>query len=194
MARANFPRAMTIFSRPVRARDRAPTSPAPTAASWAIRIAKEYHKFSAAHFLIFDDGTAERLHGHNYQVTAELTARATSNGMVLDFARLKALLGDILEQLDERLLIPARHPALTITAGSDETTIRYAQRRYVVPSDEVCLLPIENSSAECLARHIATRLAEQLQSEAGDAPFTQLTVGVEETAGQSAAFSLHAVG
>ena len=32
--------------------------------SWSIELEKEYFKFSAAHFLIFPDGSAERLHGH----------------------------------------------------------------------------------------------------------------------------------
>ena len=35
---------------------------------WSIAIDKDYLKFSAAHFLIFPDGSAERLHGHNYKV------------------------------------------------------------------------------------------------------------------------------
>ena len=39
---------------------------------WSILIEKEYLKFSCAHFLIFPDGSKERLHGHNYQVTAEV--------------------------------------------------------------------------------------------------------------------------
>ena len=40
--------------------------------SWAIFLEKEYFKFSAAHFLIFPDGTAERLHGPNYRVMVEI--------------------------------------------------------------------------------------------------------------------------
>ena len=42
--------------------------------SWSISIDKDYLKFSAAHFLIFPDGTAERLHGHNYRVFVEIDA------------------------------------------------------------------------------------------------------------------------
>src|SRR5690242_4697931 len=42
--------------------------------SWSIDIYKEYFKFSAAHFLIFPDGSAERLHGHNYRVYVEIAA------------------------------------------------------------------------------------------------------------------------
>ena len=39
-----------------------------------IEVDKEYLKFSAAHFLIFPDGSAERLHGHNYRVYVEVEA------------------------------------------------------------------------------------------------------------------------
>ena len=53
--------------------------------SWSIDIQKEYFKFSAAHFLIFPDGTAERLHGHNYRVFAEIDAALSRHGLVLDF-------------------------------------------------------------------------------------------------------------
>ena len=41
--------------------------------AYAIRVEKENLKFSSAHFLIFEDGTAERLHGHNYRVAVELS-------------------------------------------------------------------------------------------------------------------------
>ena len=49
---------------------------------WSIDIYKEYLKFSAAHFLIFPDGSAERLHGHNYRVYAEIEAQLTRFGPV----------------------------------------------------------------------------------------------------------------
>ena len=39
---------------------------------WSIAIDKEYLKFSCAHFLIFADGSKERLHGHNYHVASEI--------------------------------------------------------------------------------------------------------------------------
>ena len=42
---------------------------------WSIEVEKEYLRFSAAHFLIFPDGSAERLHGHNYRVYVALEAR-----------------------------------------------------------------------------------------------------------------------
>ncbi len=54
-----------------------PTIPVPAlqpGRTFATRVEKEHLKFSAAHFLIFANGSAERLHGHNYRVAVELEA------------------------------------------------------------------------------------------------------------------------
>jgi 6-pyruvoyltetrahydropterin/6-carboxytetrahydropterin synthase len=167
-----------------------PTAAAGPQASFGLRVAKEYHKFSAAHFLIFADGTAERLHGHNYQVAVEVEAEAAAHGVVLDFKVVKSLLSAVLAPLDERFLVPGLHPTLTWTQADGEVTVRYGDRRYVVPADDVCVLPIPNTSAECLARHIATQLAAELRRVAPQLRLPRLAISVEETSGQSGVFAL----
>ena len=37
-----------------------------------LHIDKQAHKFSAAHFTIFSETDRERLHGHNYGVSARI--------------------------------------------------------------------------------------------------------------------------
>lgn len=166
------------------------TSPAiaPTERSvsraYAIRLEKENLKFSSAHFLIFDDGTAERLHGHNYRVAAELEAAALEHGVIVDFNVVKKHLGAILERLDERFLVPGRNDLLTWEERDGELTVRFDQRRYVVPVDEVVVLPITNSSSEELAEFIATELLRCLSEAVPSARWSRVEVGVEETSGQ----------
>lgn len=161
------------------------------AATWTIHIEKEYHKFSAAHFLIFEDGTAERLHGHNYRVAVELDTPRTNHGMVIDFKRIKPLVTAILAPLDERLVIPGLHPDLTCHAiAGDETQIRHGKRRYVVPTEEVCVLPILNSSSENLAEWIANSLLDAVRTAFPAVQLTRLAVRVEETPGQQGIFTL----
>lgn len=160
-------------------------APQPTLArTFTIRVEKEHLKFSAAHFLIFDDGTAERLHGHNYRVAVELEAAALAHGVIVDFRVVKDLLAAILAPLDEHFLVPGEHPALTWRRDGDEITVRFGRRRYVVPADEVAVLPIANTSSECLAEHIATELLSGLRRTAPQARWARVEVGVEETAGQ----------
>ena len=54
---------------------------------WSIQVDKQDFRFSAAHFLIFPDGSAERLHGHNYRVAVEVEAGLDEHGLVIDFQR-----------------------------------------------------------------------------------------------------------
>lgn len=153
--------------------------------SWSIAIHKDYLKFSAAHFLIFPDGSAERLHGHNYKVFVEVHGPLDRHGLVMNFKEIKPLVREVVDELDEYVLIPGHHHELVATRGADGlTSIRYRERRYSIPSDEVRILPISNSSAENLASYVAgevrRRLAERFP---GIAPHA-LEVGVEETPGQ----------
>jgi len=89
--------------------------------------------FSAAHSLPSSGSKCERLHGHNWKVEVQVWAEELdASGMVIDFHELKAMTGEILEELDHRLLneLPA-----------------FQQR---------------NPTAENLAQYIYERLAERL--------------------------------
>ena len=156
-----------------------------TRATWTIRVEKEYHKFSAAHFLIFEDGSAERLHGHNYRVAVEVGTRRGRHGMVVDFNEVKPRITTILDRLDERFLIPGHHPEVTTEREPDGACcIRYRDRRYVAPAEDVVVLPIVNTSSENLADWIAHELLESIRTELPDLNLCRLEVAVEETAGQ----------
>jgi 6-pyruvoyltetrahydropterin/6-carboxytetrahydropterin synthase len=58
-------------------------------------------------------------------------------------------------------------------------------KRYVFPKEEVVLLPIENVTTECLSAYLANQLEKQLPSS-----IRSLTVGVEESLGQGAEFTV----
>lgn len=152
---------------------------------FSIQVHKDYLKFSAAHFLIFEDGTPERLHGHNYKVFVDVETELDDVGLVIDFKRIKPLVVGILELLDERFLVPGEHPGLSVEpAGEDSWEITYRDKRYVIPREDVLVLPINNSSAENLANWIANRLDEKIAAIADKQRIHTLSVGVEETPGQ----------
>ncbi len=152
---------------------------------WSIEVEKEYLKFSAAHFLIFPDGSAERLHGHNYRVYAALEARLSPFGLVLDFQHIKPLIRELVNELDEHWLLPAEHPELRATRRPDGVVeVRYRERYYAAPSEDVLLLPLNNTSAENLSTLLGRRLLERLRVSHPDVQVRSLRLGVEETAGQ----------
>ncbi|MDG2304504.1 MAG: 6-pyruvoyl tetrahydropterin synthase family protein [Candidatus Binatia bacterium] len=154
--------------------------------SWAIKLNKEYFKFSCAHFLIFPDGSKERLHGHNYQVTVEIEGDLTEQGLVIDFLDAKPVVRDLCDSLDEHWLVPSQHPELTVEELDDgHSRIVYRDCRYVVPTAEVLLLPINNTSVENLATWFGETLHARLVDDFGVTQVRRLTVAISETSGQS---------
>jgi 6-pyruvoyltetrahydropterin/6-carboxytetrahydropterin synthase len=160
--------------------------------SWSISIQKDYLKFSAAHFLIFPDGSAERLHGHNYKVFVDLHTDLDEHGLVVNFKEIKPLVRALCDELDEHLLIPGKHPVLTAERKGEHWEIRYRERFYLVPLDEVIVLPISNSSAENLAAWFGRTLRERMRARWPDLRVLRLAVGVEETPGQRGTWAVTA--
>jgi len=157
---------------------------------WSIEVEKEYLKFSAAHFLIFPDGSAERLHGHNYRVFVEVDAALTDCGLVIDFSQVKPIIREMVDELDEHWLVPGEH----IELRSNETDsglieIRYRERYYAAPSEDVIVLPINNTSAENLAAYLGRDLIHRLGLRFPDVRVDRLRFAVEETAGQRGVYN-----
>jgi 6-pyruvoyltetrahydropterin/6-carboxytetrahydropterin synthase len=62
-------------------------------------------EFSAAHVLHGYPGACNRIHGHNFLVTAETVAHdLDAIGMAIDFTELEKLMASIAQELDHRLL------------------------------------------------------------------------------------------
>ncbi len=153
--------------------------------SWSIELEKEYFKFSAAHFLIFPDGSAERLHGHNYRVFIEIDATLSDFGLVIDFKEIKPVVRELLDSLDERFLIPGEHPVLTHTIRGDGVVeIRYDGRYYAAPVEDVLVMPMNNTSSENLATWVGREIKRLLGERFGEVETRRLRVAVEETSGQ----------
>ncbi len=160
---------------------------------WSIELAKEYFKFSAAHFLIFPDGSSERLHGHNYRVRVELEATLTSHGLVLDFKQAKPVVRAMVDELDEHWLVPGEHPVLRYMHRPDGVTeVRYRELYYAAPRGDVIVLPINNTSSENLAAWFARELKRRLAARFTDLALARLRVSVEETSGQAGVYTYEA--
>lgn len=152
-----------------------------------LKLSKENLKFSAAHFLIFDKLHAERLHGHNYQVQAEfawLNSDIENNeyGFYVDFKILKNLLSDELKKWDEFILLPALCKEMKFKENGKSLEVKFRDRLYVFPKNEVILLPIVNTSVELLSELLCDNIwkATRQYKPCG------IRVIVEETKGQGA--------
>lgn len=153
---------------------------------FTIRLAKEDFKFSAAHFTLFPDGRAELLHGHNYRVRLRLGGRGLDSvGLLVDVAGVKRRIREACAALDERTLIPARASRLEVTSADGCVEVRFDGRSYRFPEEDVVLAELENVSIELLAESLWRQVAPELAGT----PVEELTVEVEETPGQSCAYT-----
>lgn len=141
-------------------------------------------RFGAAHFITMG-GKCERLHGHNYGVSAVVEGPLGPDSYVVDFVLLKRTLRDICEVLDHHFLLPLKNKSLAVQECDDHWEIVYGDRRYVFPSRDVLPLPVDNVTAERLAEYILEQLGRAL-AEAGEDGSLTLSVGVEEAPGQTA--------
>jgi 6-pyruvoyltetrahydropterin/6-carboxytetrahydropterin synthase len=146
---------------------------------YLVRLEKEEHVFSAAHFITFDGDVCERLHGHNYRVWAEVEGELDENQYVVDFIALRDGLKEITAQLDHHVLLPTTHPLIEVSAGEKEVEARFRDRRWLFPREDCVLLPVANTTAELIARHIGTQLLDVLERRVGQRP-SVVRVGVDE--------------
>jgi 6-pyruvoyltetrahydropterin/6-carboxytetrahydropterin synthase len=159
--------------------------------SWAIRLDKEYFKFSCAHFLIFPDGSKERLHGHNYHVEVEIEGDLNSEGLVIDFLDAKPVIRELCDSLDEHWLVPGRHPELKIEHREDgHSSVVYREERYLVPTRELFVLPLNNTSVENLATWFGRELHGRLVERFGASQVRRLSVAISETPGQRGVYEI----
>jgi 6-pyruvoyltetrahydropterin/6-carboxytetrahydropterin synthase len=150
-----------------------------------VRVTKDYLAFCSGHFISYEGDKCERLHGHNYRTSVEVEGDLDSNYYVFDFIALKRRTKLITDELDHHMLLPTRNRLIVVDEGARSIHVRYRDREWVFPCDDCVLLPIENTTAELLARYIAQRLVEDLRTTYHFVP-SVLRVEVEENVGQSA--------
>ena len=123
-----------------------------------LSIGKQAMKFSAAHFTLFGPGSRERLHGHDYFVSADLHARVGDDGLCFDYGILKRQLMALCQELDEYVLLPAESPLLRIERDGDRVEAVFGEERIPFLAADVQVLPLANVTLEELARWFLGRL------------------------------------
>ncbi len=144
-------------------------------------IDKEAHKFSAAHFTIFSETERERLHGHNYSVSARIIAPMGPNGFSADYNVYKNRIKQLCDALDEYMLLAANSPYQSIETVGDDVAVTFNGRTLRFPVDETRLLPITNVTVEELAHY----LLAQLLADSSDEELVEVELGVSSGPGQT---------
>ena len=152
---------------------------------YKVRVTKDHLVFCSGHFISYEGDRCERLHGHNYRTAVEIEGELDENQYVFDFIALKHRTKAITDELDHRMMLATRNPHIAVEESAESVSVRYRDRHWLFPRGDCVLLPIENTTAELLARYIAGRLVEELRRHHQFVPEV-LRVEVEENIGQSA--------
>ena len=152
-----------------------------------VRVTKDHLVFCSGHFISYEGDKCERLHGHNYRTAVEVEGTLDENFYVFDFIALKHRTKAITDELDHRMMLPTKNRVILLEESAKRVRVVYKEREWIFPREDCVLLPIENTTAELLARYIAERLRDDLARTLGYTP-RALRVEVEESFGQSAIY------
>jgi 6-pyruvoyltetrahydropterin/6-carboxytetrahydropterin synthase len=128
-------------------------------------IDKESHKFSAAHFTIFSATERERLHGHNYSVSARILAPMGDNGFSADYNVYKNRIKTLCDELDEYLILAEHSPYQSVSVEGDNYRVTFNGEIMHFLRSDTRLLPIVNATVEELSHYLLQRM---LELSAGD--------------------------
>ncbi|MEM3030265.1 MAG: 6-carboxytetrahydropterin synthase [Candidatus Micrarchaeia archaeon] len=113
--------------------------------------------FSAAHF-VMTAGEREAIHGHNYEIEAEVEGKMGREGYVVDFRELRRLLREAAAPLDHKFLLPEKSRSVKARRKSGEVEVAACGKRFVFPEGDVAFLPLSAITAEQLARFFYGRI------------------------------------
>jgi len=109
-------------------------------------IDKESHKFSAAHYTIFSATERERLHGHNYSVSAKIVAPMGHNGFSADYNVYKNRLAALCDELDEYMVLAGASPYQVVAEEGAYYRVTYDAEQMLFLRSDTLVLPIRNAT------------------------------------------------
>jgi 6-pyruvoyltetrahydropterin/6-carboxytetrahydropterin synthase len=159
-----------------------------------LALSKQAMKFSAAHFTLFGPGQRERLHGHDYFVSAKLRARVGDDGLCFDYGILKRELMALCQGVDEYVLLPGESPLLRIERAGGQVLAVFGDERIPFLEQDVRVLPLANITLEELARWFLGKVLEACGARFGAWGLEWLELSVEAGPGQRAGVAWQADG
>ncbi|HEU4799253.1 MAG TPA: 6-pyruvoyl tetrahydropterin synthase family protein [Gemmatimonadales bacterium] len=160
--------------------------------TFSVTVAKDYLQFSAAHFITMKGHQCESLHGHNYRVGIRVDGDLEPEPLwVVDFSLLKEIARPLVKAVDHKVLLPSSSDKMGLRVDGERVSVSvFGESRYVFPLRDCAILPIENSTAEVLARYLAEQVRAAL-AERGASHLTALELEVEESPGQTAVYRVN---
>jgi 6-pyruvoyltetrahydropterin/6-carboxytetrahydropterin synthase len=127
-----------------------------------LEMARAEFGFYAAHIALYN-GEVEPLHGHTFQVSLRVSGEPDNSGIVAEFSEIKPAIRNAVASLRRRTLVPGHAPQLQITQKNDSMSIICGRKRYLMPNEDVTVLPLTNTTLEVLAGYLLSQVLPQLK-------------------------------
>jgi len=137
-------------------------------------------RFSAAHF-IPGEWKCDRIHGHDYSISATIEGDLGDKSYFLDFTGAKKALRDIADYLDHMVLVPRKNSQMKIEEFDGSVNVSFRGKTYIFPAKEVRFLDVKDTTAECLSNYILDEIRKKL-----DPNLIRIEIEVHEGPGQYA--------
>jgi len=129
-----------------------------------IELAKEDQKFSIAHFTIFSKSNRERLHGHNFTVSAQISAPVSDEGMCFNYQVYKKKLKDLCQSLNQYTILPQNSPHLKIEEEGNQLIVKFNHEKIPFLQADTLILPITNTTVEEFSHFFIKQLTSDKKS------------------------------
>ena len=159
-------------------------------ADTSIILHRYSNHFSANHALITKD-LVESLHGHNYYVEIELFGKLDSNGIVFDYINLDKSIKAITLEWDHYTLLPRLNKLMKFEENGDNIEIRYGDRFYSIPIDEIRFLECQSITTETLTEVFVQKIKVFLDQKDKTGNIKMVKVTIWETPTYSASHTIH---
>ena len=130
--------------------------------SYKVIVDGVQYKFSSAHFIVGHEKCG-RIHGHNFHVSVEISGPLDNHHFVVDFMDVKNAINETGDKLDHRILIPATAKDLIIKESRDNIDFSFNGKKYSVPKEDACLLPLPAITSELLAKYFHDVIAPRFK-------------------------------
>jgi 6-pyruvoyltetrahydropterin/6-carboxytetrahydropterin synthase len=153
-------------------------------------VGQEQHKFSIAHMTVFPDGSKERLHGHNFHVRITVVLAQVGIEHLLDIGILKRALEAQCKEWNEAFLLGEKCPRLEILRRDEaEIEFRLCGKRYVMPAEDVIVLPVDNIVVENLTVEFGRRWVARLPDVITPDRVSSVEIEIRELPGQGGSWT-----
>lgn len=128
-----------------------------------LELARAEFGFYAAHLALYR-GELEPLHGHTFHVALRVSGGSDPGGMLVEFSEIRAAVRDAVAPLRRRTLVPGQAPELQIVPERDGLSITDGRKRYLLPTADVTVLPLANTTLEAIAGHLLGEVVPHLRT------------------------------